>query len=84
MTYAMMGQWTQAIASWQRVVGIDPHPPQADLVYYHLGTAYWMTGNPIDARQAYQTALRIRRNWPQAYYQLGVIDGITIWEQPTG
>lgn len=41
-----------------------------------------MTGNPIHARQAYQAALRNHPAWPQAYYQLGVIDmALTQWDQ---
>ncbi|MEC4673355.1 MAG: tetratricopeptide repeat protein [Nitrospirota bacterium] len=82
MTYAAMGQWTQAISSWQRTITLDSHHPQIHLVYYNLGTAYWMTGNPIDAQQAYQMALRNNLIWPQAHYQLGVIDmALSQWDK---
>jgi len=82
MTHAAMGQWSQAISSWLRAIAWNPHHSQLPRVYYNLGTAYWMTGNPMDAKQAFRMALRDHSIGPQAHYQMGVIDmSLSQWDK---
>jgi len=74
ITQAASGQWAQAISSWQRFLALARPRRDFDRVYYNLGTAYWMAGNPREARKAYQAALHLQPAWPQLSFQLGVIE----------
>ena len=73
-THAARGHWAQAISSWQQVLTITPSQSPTHRLLYNLGIAYWMSGNHVEARQAFQAALSHHPTLPQLHFQLGVIE----------
>lgn len=77
MTFLREGNYTEAIAYFQR--GITDNPQQSES-YLHLGTAFALTGNLSEAIAAFHSALQINPHCGEAYSNLGVL--FTLQGQP--
>ncbi len=62
------GKYAEAVKSFEEVTAALPDNAKA---WNHLGLGYQYAGDPKKAAQAYQTALKLDRNFAEARYNLG-------------
>src|SRR6185369_7874559 len=62
--------WSSEVSLWEDTV---QHAPGKARVWFNLGGAYLDT-NPDKARNALQKALEIQPYWPEALYDIGMIE----------
>jgi len=71
--YSKQGKWEDAIASYRKVVALNPNYIMA---YYFLGNVYtdrWGTGDVERAMQEYQRVWAIAPNYVQTHHQAGLV-----------
>ncbi|MGO9931088.1 MAG: tetratricopeptide repeat-containing sulfotransferase family protein [Steroidobacteraceae bacterium] len=57
------GSWTEAIASYQEIVRLDPNSPQA---HYDLGTMWLFCGRPAEAAASLKRAVELKPGFDSA------------------
>ncbi|MEO6183609.1 MAG: tetratricopeptide repeat protein, partial [Verrucomicrobiota bacterium] len=62
------GKYAEAVKSFEKVTAALPENAKA---WNHLGLGYQYAGEPKKAEHAYQTALKLDRNFAEARYNLG-------------
>jgi len=74
LTYAKLGQHSQAVEAYREALRIDPK--RAGLWYY-LGNAYGVLGDQPNQIEAYRKALQIDPKYANAWNNLGTVYGGT-------
>ncbi len=58
------GEWASAISYFEQIIDIEPDAPD---LYYFIGEAQRQAGNPEEALEAYNTAIKKSANFAPAY-----------------
>ncbi len=68
--YIWAGKTTEAFAILAKIKDKDPKNP---IIHYNIGTAMGDNGNFIEAEKAYLTAIELKPDYIDAYYNLGAL-----------
>jgi Tfp pilus assembly protein PilF len=68
IAYSNLGNYSQAIADYDKAIEIRPNYTEA---YYNRGISYWHLGNKIQALRDFDRAIEINPNFAEIYYARG-------------
>jgi len=70
--YAEQGKWEDAIAAYKKALA-QPIYANSENTYNNLGYAYWALDRPVEAEDAFRTALQLEPKLVPSHFWLGVL-----------
>jgi hypothetical protein len=72
--YRHLGQWTAARDAYQKAADYSGNDlSSAAATQLHMGRSFWSAEQPQQAIDHFQNAIRIRSDYPEAHYNLGMV-----------